>query len=125
MATVVETFFGRFVDPSTTRVLGAAKGSVRFDLVDGRRTDHWRLDVRRGTASVSRSDADADCVVRTDQATFDELATGRLSALPALLQGRVDVTGDLSLLVRVQRLFPVEPHRPQTASARTIGRKRG
>ena len=125
MATTTDAFFDRLGDGEATAVLGAARGSIRFDLRDGRRTDHWRVELGRGSANVSRSDAPADCVVRAERSVFDDLASGRLSALPAVLRGLLVADGEQSLVVHFQRLFPVVPHRAATGSARTVGRRRG
>ena len=81
--------------------------------------------MRRGTVVVSDSDATADCVVRVEASVFEDLVGGRQGPMPALLRGLLDVEGDPELLVRFQRLFPVVEHRPDAASARTVGRRRG
>ena len=56
---------------------------------------------------MSESDAPADCILRIDRDVFDDIVGGRLSAMPALLRGLVELEGDAELLVRFQRLFPV------------------
>ena len=125
MATGTDAFFDRLATGQSGEVLGATRGSIRFDLREGRRTAHWRVELGRDGTTVSRSDAPADCVVTTDHAVFDDLVGGRQSPMPALLRGLVDLEGDPELLVRFQRLFPVVRRRPEAASARTVGKRRG
>ena len=124
MSTSTERFFDRLASGEDLSVLGSAKGTIRFDLTDGRRTDHWHVTLNRGSAAVSRSDDPAALVLRTTRSVFDEFAEGRLSALPAALRGLVAIEGDPTLLVRFQRLFPAGEHKPAEASARTVGRQR-
>ena len=85
-----------------------AVGSVRFDVVDGRRTRRWLVTFDRGQISVepARAGAVADCLVRAERLVFDGLAAGRLNAVTALLRGDLVADGDWRLLVRLQRLFP-------------------
>lgn len=124
MSTSTERFFDRLASGESTAVLGSAKGTIRFDLDDGRETDHWRVALNRGSVTVSRSDEPADAVFHAKRSTFDELADGRLSPLPAALRGMVGLEGDPTLFVRFQRLFPAGKRRPAKASARTVGRQR-
>jgi len=119
------SFLERFAASDARTVLGSARGSIRFDLRDGRRIEHRRVELRRDEVVVSESDAPADCVLRADRAVFDDIVEGRLSAMPALLRGLVDVEGDAELLVRFQRVFPVVARRPDAASSRTVGKRRG
>ena len=48
-------------------------GTVRFDIADGERTEHWYLHIRKGDVTVSHDDAEADCVISADIATFDAI----------------------------------------------------
>ena len=125
MATTTQRFFEGLADEAARPVLGAARGSIRFDLRDGRRTDHWRVELGRDGTAVSRSDAPADCIVKVEASVFEDLVGGRQSPMPAMLRGLVAVEGDPELLVRFQRVFPVVEHRPDAASSRTVGKRRG
>jgi len=98
---------------------------VRFDLANEGRTDHWRVEFRRGAVTVTRAADAADCVVRTDRSTFDDLAGGRANALATMLRGELLTDGDPELLIRFQRLFPAPTERRMTSSARTVGKRRG
>ncbi len=125
MADPTTTFFEGLAGGASTAVLGATRGSIRFDLRAGHATDHWRVEMGRTGTTVSRSDAPADCVVRAERSVFDQLASGQLSPLPAVLRGLLTADGEQSLVVHFQRLFPVVEHRATAGSARTVGRRRG
>jgi putative sterol carrier protein len=125
MSTSTERFFDRLASEESVAILGSARESIRFDLTGGRRTEHWRVAIDRGSVEVTRSGEPADTVVTARRTDFDEVAQGSIRALPAVLRGLVTIEGDPAVLVRFQRLFPAgEPKRPAEASARTTGRQR-
>jgi hypothetical protein len=99
-------FFEKLGERGHDPLLAKAKGSARFEVVEGGRTERWLVTIDRGDLTVSRRNAAADCVVRADRATFDRIAAGRANFLAAALRGEVALRGDLSLLVLIQRLFP-------------------
>ena len=83
-----------------------ASGTIRFDLVDGQRVEHWSVAMDRGDVAVSRSTATADAVVRLDKSTFDGMVSGGVNAMAAALRGELVPEGDLSLVILFQRVFP-------------------
>ena len=104
MADVTAEFFDRLAERGTCRASSARPArAVRPDR-DGR-TEHWRVEFRRGAVAVSRSAADADCVVRTDAEPLR-----RPRHRPGQRHGHVAPRrlgrGRPELLVRFQRLFP-------------------
>jgi putative sterol carrier protein len=99
-------------------LLEKGTGSIRFDVVDGTRTERWLIMLDRGTVSVSRKNAAADCVVRADRAVFNAMATGAVNGVAAYLRGELSVEGDPELLVLIQRVLPGPPaRRSRTGSA--------
>ena len=100
----------RFFDDLARRehepLLRKATGSFRFDVVDGRRTRRFVVQVDNGDMSVTKGGGDASCVLRADKGVFDRIMSGRMNAVAAVLRGDVEVDGDWRLLVRLQRLFP-------------------
>jgi putative sterol carrier protein len=126
MSDVTAQFFDRLAERGIVPGFARTTGSVRFDLTRGDQTDHWRVEFRRGAVTVARAADAADCVVRTDARTFDDLATGRANVMASLLRGRLEADGEPELLTRFQRLFPAPTKRDMTASsARTVGKRRG
>jgi putative sterol carrier protein len=129
MADATAEFFDRLAERGSVPGFARTTGTVRFDLTRGEQTEHWRVEFRRGAVTVDRTanggDA-ADCVVRTDASTFDDLATGRANVMATLLRGQLAADGEPELLTRFQRLFPAPVKRDMTASsARTVGKRRG
>ena len=125
MADATTRFFERLGRGEPEPLLGRTTASVRLDLESDGRTEHWRVDVRRGAVAVSRDAGPADCIIRTDAAVFEDLASGRANAMAATLRGQLLLEGNPALLVRFQRLFPAPTRRKVTSSARTIGKRRG
>ena len=106
-------FFDALVERGHEPLLERATGTVRFDLKDGKKTDHWLLAVVKGDIAVSRQNLRADCVVSADKSLFDGIASGKTNTLAALLRGAMSVEGDVRLLVLFQRLLP-GPSRSRT-----------
>jgi putative sterol carrier protein len=86
--------------------LGKVTGTLRFDLVNGKRTARWLVAIQKGEIDVSHKNAKADCVVRADKTVFDGIAAGEVNAFAAALRGQIDIEGNPELLVFFQRLFP-------------------
>jgi putative sterol carrier protein len=89
---------------------------VRFDLTEGRRTEHWLLTVSKGDMQVSRKRATADLVIGCERALAERIFTGRANAMSAVLRGELTVTGSAELLVLVQRFLP----RPRVARQKGV-----
>src|SRR5436190_15328476 len=87
-------------------LLEKAQGTVRFDLVDGRRTERWLVMLDGGDVSVVRKNAAADCVVRAERTLFEGMVTGEVNAMAAFLRGELTLEGDPELLVLIQRILP-------------------
>jgi SCP-2 sterol transfer family len=116
-------FFAGLAERGHEPLLANTKGTVRFDLRAGQKTERWLLSVVDGDLAVSRRNARADCVVSTEKALFDRIAGGEANAMAAVLRGELDVQGNVRLLVAFQRLLPGSPRtrrrrRPATAPAR-------
>jgi putative sterol carrier protein len=100
------TFFDELAQRGYEPALAKGSGTVRFDVVDGKRTERWLLTIDHGKLSVSHGNAGADTVVRSDRRTFDRVASGRENVMAAVLRGEISIDGDTRLVVGLQRLFP-------------------
>ena len=78
-------FFGALAERGHVPMLEWAKGTVRFELADGKRVDRWHLVVDKGDLAVSRRNARAECTFRTDKALFERIAKGEANATAAVL----------------------------------------
>jgi putative sterol carrier protein len=90
-------------------LLEKVSATVRFDIIDGERTEHRLATIDHGDIRVSAEKAPADCEIGGDRHVFDAIFDGRISAMAALLRGELTVDGDPELLVLAGRLFPGPP----------------
>lgn len=106
MTDATTEFFSELEARGHEPLLEKASGTLRFDLKSDKRTTRWLVAIDDGAVAVSHKNAKADCVVRTDQALFDGIASGEENALAAVLRGAMGVDGDRELFVRFRRVFP-------------------
>jgi putative sterol carrier protein len=122
MTDATAEFFDALVERGHEPLLEKAKGTLRFDLKDGKKTDRWLVAVVKGDLAVSRQHLRADCVVTADKSLFDDIASGKTNGMAALLRGAMSIEGDVGLMVFFQRLFPgparSRKRRPTAAPAR-------
>ncbi|MEH1167493.1 SCP2 sterol-binding domain-containing protein [Micromonospora sp. CPCC 205539] len=90
-------------------LLAKTSGTLRIDLQEGAQTRHWLLRIDHGRLNVSQEDQEADTVIGTSPALFEDIATGREHGLAALLRGDMTVLGDARLVVQLERIFPGSP----------------
>lgn len=112
MSTSIRDFFDRINEAGFDARLGRVKGTLRLDVDDGSRVDHWLVSLNRGRVAVSRQDAPADCVVRLDPAALEGIVDGAINPTAAMLRGQISVQGDIDLLLYFQRLFPARANEP-------------
>lgn len=117
-------FFAGLSTRAYEPLLDDTNASVRFDVVDGDDTDHWLLRITAGALEVEHANGEADCVITSQRAAFDRLATGGMNPMAALLRGAIVAAGDPRLVVRVQRLFPAPTGMPEAAAGRDVGKRR-
>jgi putative sterol carrier protein len=97
-------------------LLAKVQGTVRFDLVEGDRTDRWLVAIDKGDVSVSHEEGSADCTIRADKAFFEGMTRGEENAMAAVLRGALVCAGDVELLLAIQRIFPGPPLQQQSES---------
>jgi putative sterol carrier protein len=109
MTSPTTEFFDALSKRGHEPMLDKAKGTVRFDLTNRKRTERWLVSIDKGDITVSHKNAAADTIVRAPRAVFDGIATGEVNALAAILRGAISVEGESSMAVLFQRLFPPPP----------------
>jgi putative sterol carrier protein len=107
----IAEFFAELGRRGHEPLLAKAKGSARFDVSDGRRTERWRVTIDKGDLGVSRRNAAADCVLSVERASFERAVAGRLNLMAAVLRGEVGISGDERLVVLLRRLFLKRPRK--------------
>jgi predicted lipid carrier protein YhbT len=102
-------FFSELAARGHEPLLAHVSGRVRFDVLDKAGSDSWLVSIDQGDLAVARDAGPADCVIRGKRALFDQLARGRTNAMAAVLRGALVCSGDIELLIAVQRVFPDPP----------------
>jgi putative sterol carrier protein len=111
MADPTADFFESLRARAKEPLLHDVEGVLRFDVVEGNRTDHWFVAMEHGNVVVSKRNGKADSVIRAEKKTFDRLVSGDMNAMAAALRGEIDIGGDPTLLLVFQRVFPGPPKR--------------
>jgi putative sterol carrier protein len=115
---VMDRFFDDLAQRGHDPLLRKARGTIKFEIVDGKRVDRRVVAIDRGDIQVSRRNVACDGVIRADKAVFESIASGRSNPIAAVLRNELFVHGDWRLLVLVQRLFPGPPKaRPSRRAA--------
>jgi putative sterol carrier protein len=99
-------FFEQLAERGHEPLLGKASGTVCVELTDGTSTETWLVTIDRGDLTVFQGTANADCTLRASKELFEQVVTGEVNAVAAVLRGAIGVEGDSELLVLFQRLFP-------------------
>jgi hypothetical protein len=105
----IDDFFAELERRGHEPMLRRLSATVRWDTLDGDRTEHRLVRIHHGDVQVAVSDEPADCVIVAERAVCDDVVSGRTSALAALLRGAAVIDGDFELMVLAQRLFPRTP----------------
>ena len=114
--TETERFFGELARDPRPDPMRHLSGSIRFDLRHDGGIGRYLVTIDDGSVSVSRRNAPADCVVRTDEQMFEALARGEANAITAYLRGDIELDGPPALLLAFQRLLP-GPHAVSSVGA--------
>jgi SCP-2 sterol transfer family len=107
--TAIDDFFANLESRGHEPMLRRLSATVRWDILDGDRTEHRLVRIDHGDVRVAVSDEPADCVIIAERAVCDDVVSGRTSALAALLRGAAAIDGDFELMVLAQRLLPRTP----------------
>jgi putative sterol carrier protein len=107
MADTISDFFQGLGERGHEPLLGHMRGAVRFDIRgDDGEVDQWVVAVDHGAVTVSQENVAADCIIGADRALFDRLVNGEENAIAAVLRGALRCSGDVEMLLTIQRIFP-------------------
>ena len=76
-------------------------GSIKF-VLDG---SPIFIDGTGETNTVSAEDKDADCTISTSLETLQQLQSGSLNPMMAVMGGKVKISGDMGLAMKLQSLL--------------------
>jgi putative sterol carrier protein len=97
------TFFADLhtqVDP--TKIVGV-DNSYLFDVTD---EGQWLVEVRNGEVTVSDgAGRDADVTIVVSSAVFEKIASGQQNPATAYMTGKLKISGDMSVALKLQKLF--------------------
>jgi putative sterol carrier protein len=96
------------------------KGSLLFELENGKRKEHWLVSIDKGDLAVSHASGKADATIRAPRKLFDKVAAGEANAMAATLRGAMTIDGDWELLVVFQRLFPGRALAAEGSAAKAV-----
>jgi putative sterol carrier protein len=121
---VTERFFDELAQRGHEPLLRKARGTIKFEVVDGKKVDRRVVAIDKGEITVSRRNVTCDGVIRADKAVFESVASGRSNPIAAVLRNELAVQGDWRLLVLVQRLFPGPPKKRPSRRAAGYAKRR-
>ena len=102
-------------EPGHISTFDGESARLRFDVGPGdgrgqaKGTEHWFVHVDDGDVTVTRSQAQADAIVRLDRADLEAIVAGRMNATAAVLRGRLACEGSMAALIMFQRCLPGPP----------------
>ena len=123
MTDATTEFFEKLARRGHEPLLKKVTGTMRFDLAEGTRTDHYVVAVKHGAVAVSDENVEADCVVRADRSLFEGIASGEENLMAAMLRGALTFQGNAHLLLAFQRLFPGPPSSRDQQGTASSGRR--
>jgi len=93
-------------DPDTAAQLGGVEGSVAW-VVEGDDGGQYCLAFSGGKIDVSEGPKDdATATVKLDSDTWKELTSGETNPQAAFMSGKIQIEGDISLLMQIQGVLP-------------------
>jgi hypothetical protein len=105
----VTEFFTALEQPGHLATFEGESAEVRFDVLDGKKTERWHVSIKRGDVAVSHSNGPADAAVRIDRPYLEALVAGRLNAQAGYLRGLFECEGSVGALMMFQRCLPGPP----------------
>ncbi|MGC5029080.1 SCP2 sterol-binding domain-containing protein [Micromonospora sp. DT229] len=109
MDEAIEQFFASLPARAPREMRSSIVGTLRIDLSDGDRTEHWVVRMRPGAIEVDRGPAEAESIWYCSVDLFHRLVTGRAEAMATLFRNESTFSGRVVLFLVLRRLFPPVP----------------
>lgn len=77
---------------------------VKFDI-DGTGGGVWIASLKPESPGVEKGDGEADCTLKASDANFMKLVRREMRPETAILTGRIKLSGDISVAMRLANLF--------------------
>jgi len=105
MSDTTQAFFEGLAKRGYEPLLHSVTGTIRWDIEDA---GNWYVIVDKGSVTVSRDTAGADCVAACNREDFERMAVGKQNPVTLFMQGKMKFAGNPGLAQMFQRLFPDE-----------------
>jgi predicted lipid carrier protein YhbT len=105
MSDTTQPFFERLATRDYEPLLHSVSGTIRCSIEDA---GSWLVAVNNGSLIVNRDTAEADCMFTCSREDFERMVVGKQNPTTLFLQGKMQITGNISLAQMFQRLFPDE-----------------
>ena len=91
------------LDLVQTRAASAAPlgNTVKFDFGG----EQVHIDGTQGSNTISTDDKEADCTVKVSKENFKALMSGDLNPMTAVMMGKIRISGDMGVAMKLQSLF--------------------
>ena len=96
-----QEFFEGLEDRIDSARAAGKEVSYRFDV---RGVGSWRLELADGKASISKSEAEADCIIETTEDVLLRIVSGAQSPALAYVTGKIRVQGRTDLALGLREL---------------------
>ena len=103
MSDTTLAFFDRLTARSYEPLLHSVSGTIQCDIED---VGSWFVTVNKGELTVSRDVTETDCAFMCSRDDFERMVVGKQNPTTLFLQGKMKVTGNISLAQMFQRIFP-------------------
>lgn len=74
-------------------------------VLDGPKGGTWIVDLRKGTLGVREDNSEAHCTITVSDENFVKIATNQMRADVAFMTGKLKISGDMGLAMKLGRLF--------------------
>ncbi len=74
-------------------------------VLNGSNGGTWMVDLRKDTLGVREGNEEAKCVVTMSDENFIKLVEGQLKAEAAFMTGKLKLSGDMGLAIKLGKLF--------------------
>jgi len=105
IAELFETMPGRFYSPGAAGMNKTLQWNITGD-----ETGVWAFKISNGEGQLIPGGVEKpDVTFTTSAKVWAAIAEGKLDSMKAFMTGRLKVTGDMMLAMKVPRFFPTEP----------------
>jgi NAD(P)-dependent dehydrogenase (short-subunit alcohol dehydrogenase family) len=101
----------KVVGENGPRLVKEVNGVYRFDISKDGKVVSWVVDLKSGKGAVTVGDQStkADCVIKMTDSDCVDIMTGKVNAQQAFMQGKLKITGNMALAMKLSALTKPQP----------------